>query len=105
MRGFSLGAGDREGRPYAGIWTILLGGVPSRRRDSAQCRRADRGVRPYNDKKGNSVGSTDCHDQFANWSRNDIGFHKKCGADPVRVVREADPYTPFTDKQNSPVRI
>ena len=46
-----MGAGDRKGRPYAGIWTILLGGVPSRRRDSAQCRRADRGVRPYNDRK------------------------------------------------------
>ena len=67
MRGFSLGAGDREGRPYA--------------------------------------GSTDCHSQCAHWLRNDMGFYKKCGADPVRVVREADPYTQFTDKQNFPVRI
>ncbi len=23
---------------------------------------------------------TDCHDQFANWSRNDIAFAKRCGA-------------------------
>ncbi|BCK77877.1 hypothetical protein MM35RIKEN_00690 [Vescimonas fastidiosa] len=56
-------------------------------------------------KGAEGTGGTDCHDQFAHWLRNDIGFHKKCGADPVRVVREADPYTPFTDKQNFPVRI
>ena len=38
---------------------------------------------------------TDCHDQFANWSRNDSffqGVRYKTG----RVVREADPYACVT---------
>ena len=42
-------------------------------------------------------GGTDCHSQFENWPRNDRGVQGvryKAG----RVVREADPYTPFTDR-------
>ena len=35
---------------------------------------------------------------FGHWFRNDREFYKGCGISPVRVVREADPYTSLTDR-------
>ena len=46
---------------------------------------------------GQGDGGTDCHSQCAHWLRNDSflqGVRYKIG----RVVREADPYAPFTDR-------
>ena len=34
----------------------------------------------------------DCHDQFANWSRNDMVFYRGCRARPVRADRGVRPY-------------
>ena len=32
-------------------------------------------------KRAKGTGDADCHDQFANWSRNDT-FYKRCGTSP-----------------------
>ena len=38
------------------------------------------------------TGDADCHDQFANWSRNDMAFYRGCRARPVREDRGVRPY-------------
>ena len=42
-------------------------------------------------KGAEGTGDADCHDQFANWLRND-SFLQGVWYKPGRVVREADPY-------------
>ena len=61
--------GGVEPRPYESVTRgAMRGGIPqSRLRRSSPFRQGGRGD-----------GGTDCHDQFANWSRNDT-VNKRCG--------------------------
>ena len=43
-------------------------------------------------KGAEGTGDADCHDQFANWSRNDMAFYRGCRARPVREDRGVRPY-------------
>ena len=58
-------AGDRKGRPYGGLQEVRWGEESPSRGFAVTA--------PFR-QGGRGDGGTDCHDQFANWSRNDMVF-------------------------------
>ena len=88
----------REPRPYGSATRGAMGGRPQGSPLRKRCKECD-AVRnppvtaspcqPPLGKGAEGTGDADCHDQFAHWLRNDIGFSWGCG---VRRGTWAPPY-------------